>query len=316
MMNRILVTGGFGYIGSVLVATLLQQGYPVTLLDSIKKDRQEWRQAVQTGKLRVVTGDIRNVESLKKSLANVQAVMHLAGISDGRAGQIDPQKTMEVNAGAFEKLVKRSKQSGIKRFLFASTFGVYGNEYSQILTEDLPVNPAEPYSESKAICERILQENRSDSFFGISLRLAMVYGFSPAMRFDFIVNQMTRQALAGHSIRLMGGAQKRPQIHVKDVAEYFMELLEIPPSKIKAKIYNAGHENISLDALAKLIANTVKNPVQIKNEPGRAHENTFELDSEKIATELGLNPKYSIRDAILEIEEKYNAGYWKLLDAV
>ncbi len=315
-MNRILVTGGFGYIGSVLVNTLLDKGYALSIMDNRVYERNEWQQPLRSGQLRIVTGDLLNPAAIEKSLSDAEAVIHLAGISDGRAGRIDPQKTMEVNAGAFELLVRMSKLAGIKRFLFASTFGVYGNNYTQLLTEDLPVNPPEPYSESKALCEQILQENRSNSFHGISLRLAMVYGYSPTMRFDFIVNNLVWKALTEHTIHLMGGAQKRPQIHVKDAAEYFMLLLEMPKEKMKAAVYNAGNENISLGELAKLIANTLKNPVNIVTKPERPNENTFELDSGKIAAQLGLYPSYSIRDAILEIEEKFNAGYWKLSDAV
>jgi len=315
-MSSVLVTGGFGYIGSVVVSALLHQGYAVTLLDNKITDRPEWQNAINSDILKIVTGDIRDEKCLMESLAGVEKVIHLAGISDGRAGRIDPEKTRAINTGAFTELVKLSTIQGIKRFLFASTFGVYGNDNTQILTEDLQVNPAEPYSQSKAECEDILQEQRSDSFLGISLRLAMVYGFSPTMRFDFIVNNLTWKALTTNSIQISGGEQKRPQIHIYDAADYFLRLLELPSQNIKSKLYNAGNENISLRALAELVSSTLKNKVEITYAPERQNENSFELDSGKIKKELDFSPNYSIKEAILEIENKFYDGHWKIPENV
>ena len=311
--QRVLVTGGGGYIGSVLVRNLLHAGYLVTVLDNFQGSDIGLRELRNHHQLKIIDGDLRDPATTKKSLLGIDLVIHLAGVSDGRQGRKNPELTNEVNYISFVNLLEEAVKSQINRFLFASTFGVYGNDYHCPLTEELPLNPAEVYSKSKANGEALLERYNSDDFITVSLRLAMVYGFSPRMRFDFIVNRLILDALQTGRITILGGTQKRPQIHIQDVAEYFIELLKAPPKKISGQTFNAGGENISLGELADTILMHLEEPVEVQFKPVRANENTFELDCEKISSVLHLTPRKSIKNAVVEIKEKYKANYWKEL---
>jgi nucleoside-diphosphate-sugar epimerase len=306
----VLVTGGGGYMGSVFVPVLLSMGIPVTVLDNVKKLDQSHFSKRDQGLLTIINGDLRDSGAVKKSLESAKSVVHLAAVSDGRAGREDPGLTREINYTAFKDFVKQAKESGCKRFIFASTFGVYGNDYQEPLTEELPVNPQEPYSESKAQAEEILRMENTAEFVTCSLRFAMVCGFSPRMRFDFILNALTYQALRDQKITIMGGEQRRPQIHIMDAANYLSHCLEVKADKINGQIFNAGGFNPSIKEMADTINRALGRNIKIEQLAARENENSFVLDSQKIKKQLGLKPWNSMTDAIRGIQEKFIDGYW------
>lgn len=297
--QRILVTGGWGYIGYVLTKKLLEKGYSVTVLDNVTNNSIS--NFYQNPNLTIINGDIRKPTDIDNSLEGVESVIHLAAISGGVSGELNKELTKLVNFESFKLLIEEAKNAGVKRFINASTFGVYGNKYKQPLSEDLPVKPVDEYSISKAKSEVIAQQFNSDDFTTTSLRCAMVCGWSPRMRFDLIVNRLTYKAIEENKITIMGGKQKRPQIHIDDLTDYFISLLNLPPYKIAGEIFNAGGQNISIMEIAEIIQKCFNNDIEVVIKPYRKEENSFVLDSTKIARRLNLRPKYSVTNAVLDI---------------
>ncbi len=308
--HKVLITGGGGYIGSVLTVKMLEKGYLVTVLDNFKFGDMGTKNLREHSNITIVNGDIRDASCIDKSLENVVSVIHLAAISDGVSGREDPKITNEVNHEAFAQIIEKARDAGVKRFIQASTFGVYGNKYKQALTENLPVNPAEPYSISKAKSEIIAKQFNSDFFTTTSIRSAMVCGVSPRMRFDFIVNKLTYKALSENKISIWGGQQRRPQIHIDDITDYFIELLEAPSCLIAGEIFNAGGQNVSLMDIAEVIKNILGQNIKIEILPYRANEESFILNSDKIFRVLKLNPQKDVSDAVKDIATSYKEGRW------
>ncbi|MBW1731452.1 MAG: NAD(P)-dependent oxidoreductase [Deltaproteobacteria bacterium] len=298
--KKIIVTGGSGYLGTVLVHKLLANNYRVTVVDT---EPFVGRGRFEDKALEVIRGNFSDEHILNQCLPETFAVIHLAGISDGRQGRKQPGFTREINFKASKILVDAAKAAGVQQFLFASTFGVYGNNHNELLRENLPVCPAEPYSQSKADLENYLSGQAHETFCPVTLRLAMIYGLSPKMRYDLIVNQMIREAVEKGELFVWGGDQKRPQIHIQDAANYFTRLLEVPPQEINGEVFNAGNDNIAIRDLAFIIAENVHRPVKIRFQPARKNENSFELDSSKIRERLGFVPQFHIKDAVVEIEQ-------------
>jgi len=308
--EHILITGGAGYVGAVLGQKLVANNYNVTILDNNEKVFTVYKEMKRKTNLRIIQGDIRDLDIIERSLSNSEYVVHLAAVSDGIKGRENPKLTHEVNFEAFKYFAHKAASSHIKRFIFASTFGVYGDNYKCALNEKLPVDPAEDYSLTKAQGEEILFAYNSEDFVTTSLRMAVVYGFSPNMRFDGIVNKLILHALKTGEITIWGGSQKRPAIHVEDVADFIIKILEAPAAKILGQIFNVGNENISMKELGQLIAENLSNKVRLNFKAGRCRENSFELDSEKIARILNLRPKLTIKNAVRKIEENYRKCYF------
>ena len=304
--QNILITGGAGYIGSVLIPMLLRTGKRVTLLDTFQTTSPEQLATVYASyaaaDVRVIKGDIRDEAVVQESLNDTEAVIYLAGVSDGRAGRLNPQLTAEVNIDAFQNFALQARASGCRRFVFASTFGVYGYSYQEPLTELLKPNPQEPYSSSKFKAEQFLLDLNDEIFTTVSLRLAMVYGYSPNMRLEFVVNRLIHDAITKGEITILGGSQIRPQIHIKDAGRYFAGLLDLPEASISGEVFNACGFNKSLLQIAGEIKDILGGKISIENLPGRANETSFVLNQDKLTMATGLRPKISFAEAIDELQ--------------
>ena len=301
--QHILVTGGAGYIGSVLVPMLLDQRYQVTLFDAFLTAEPEAFPAAGNPNLTILKGDVRDEKAVRACFSEgIDAVIYLAGISDGRAGRVDPALTEDVNVQAFRRFANIAKAAGCRRFVFASTFGVYGYGYCEPLVESMPARPAEPYSLSKFKGERILHSLDAPSFVTVSLRLAMIYGYSPNMRLDFVLNRLIHDALTLGKITVIGGAQVRPQLHIKDACDLFVSMLKQPAEKIAGQVFNACGLNESMDWLAEEISNRVDAKITVEKVPGRQGEHSFELNQDKLSRITGFKPAMQLSDAIREIE--------------
>ncbi len=298
MLKNILVTGGGGYIGNVLVNELLKSGYNVGVLDNFKKDNM----LPQHTRLSIFNGDINDTKLLIESTKNQHAIIHLAGISDGRAGRIDPELTRKVNLEGFKKLIQSASGSGASRFINMSTFGVYGTGYAIPLTEDIPLNPEEPYSETKAQTEQIANGFNSGTFITTNIRLAMVFGWSPQMRFDFLVNTLIKDAIEKKSITILGGQQIRPQIHILDVSRVLIGLLKTEREKIAGQTFNLGTINKTLQEIVDEIATGSTEKININYKEVRSKEHSFILDSEKINKIFALKEHKSVAFALKEIK--------------
>lgn len=288
--KKILITGGSGYLGSAISEHLVQNGHTVHILDIMPP-------AFTHPAQRFFHCGVSDGPVVKESLDGCDWIIYLAGVSDGRAGRKDPSATQRSNVTHFKSFLD-SLHGRMKRFIFASTFGVYGNNYHEPLTEQLPAHPQEPYSASKAQAESMLREEAGRMQI-VVLRLAMAFGQAPQMRYDFIVNTMLKQAVETGKLEVWGGEQRRPQIATKDVAAAMQKLLYAPlPGNYN--LYNLGGSNPSLMEMALQIREAVGNAEIIKK-PGRENENSFELDTSKIERELGITCPTTIAQAAAEM---------------
>lgn len=297
---NVLVTGAAGYIGSLLSKKILEAGHNLFFFDLKHLDVPEINLITNHNRCKTYYGDLRDTNLIKEAVKDCDVVIHLAGISDGRMGMKDPEFTKKINIDATKHLIDKAKNEGVKRFLYASTFGVYGNKYSGALTEDLRLDPVDPYSESKAKCEEILSMANDNNFVTCSLRIAMVFGLSILTRFDFLVNQLVKIAIDSGKINIIGGSQRRPQVHVQDVTDYYLNLITTEPSFISGKCFNVVSSNPSLNEITQTIQKFLPK-TNISLSPGREDEDSFELNATKIKNELNFIPRCDIENGIQEL---------------
>ena len=294
---KILVTGGCGYKGHVLVPKLLERGDEVIAFDI------QWfgNYLVPHPNLTVIKGDVRDIESVP--LAGVNCIIHLSSIANDPCGDLNPQLTWEVSALATMQLADKAKRLGIKRFIYASSGSVYGVKEELQVTEELELKPISEYNKTKMVAERVLLSYQNDMVVQI-VRPATVCGYSPRMRLDVSVNLLTMQALSKGKITVFGGDQVRPNIHIDDITDLYLHLIDHPEV---TGVYNAGFENISIMDIAKLVTKYV--PVEIAVTPSN-DPRSYRVNSDKLLA-TGFKPKKSVEDAVSEIIEKYRSGVLK-----
>ena len=294
---KILVTGGCGYKGHVLVPKLLTRGYEVIAFDI------QWfgNYLEPHPNLTVIKGDVRDIDSIP--LAGVDCIIHLSSIANDPCGDLNPQLTWEVSALSSMQLADKAKRFGIKRFIYASSGSVYGVKEELQVTEDLELKPISEYNKTKMVAERVLLSYQDDMVVQI-IRPATVCGYSPRMRLDVSVNLLTMQALSKGKITVFGGDQVRPNIHIDDITDLYLHLIDHPEV---TGIYNAGFENISIKDIAKLVTKYV--PVEIALTPSN-DPRSYRVNSDKLLA-TGFKPKKSVEDAVREIIEKYRSGILK-----
>ena len=251
--KAVLVTGGAGYVGAVLVPKLLNKGYRVKVLDLYTYGEDVFDDIKDKSNLVEIKGDICDVALLRSSLKDCDAVIHLACISNDPSFELNPGLSLKVNYEAFEPLVRISKESGVKRFIYASTCSVYGVSDAPEVTEDHPLLPITDYNKYKGMCEPILMKYQSPEFTTITIRPATVCGYSPRQRFDLTVNILTNHAYHNNRIKVFGGKQERPNIHIGDITDLYVQLLQLPDAKIAGKIYNAGYQNRAVGDIALIV---------------------------------------------------------------
>lgn len=294
---KILVTGGCGYKGHVLVPKLLARGYEVIVFDT------QWfgNHLVPNKYLTVIKGDVRNIEAIP--FDGVDCIIHLSSIANDPCGDLNPQLTWEVSALATMQLADQAKRRGIKRFIYASSGSVYGVKEELQVTEELELKPISEYNKTKMVGERVLLSYSDDMVVQV-VRPATVCGYSPRMRLDVSVNLLTMQALSRGKITVFGGDQVRPNIHIDDVTDLYLHLIDHPEN---SGVYNAGFENISIMDIAKMVTKYI--PVEIEVTPSN-DPRSYRINSDKLLA-VGFRPKKSVNDAIREIIEKYGSGQLK-----
>jgi nucleoside-diphosphate-sugar epimerase len=300
-MKHVLVTGGSGYIGSLLCPQLLAAGYKVTAYDTcyfgsdfLPKNAPNFR---------LIEGDIRDIASLRKALVGVNIVVNLACISNDASFELDENLSTSINLNAFEPMVIAAKEAGVERFVYASSSSVYGVSDQPDVTEDHPLLPLTLYNKYKGMCEPLLFKHTDDKFVGVVFRPATVCGAAPRIRLDLSVNILTNHAITNNKITVFGGAQMRPNLHIKDYCDAVELLMTAPAAKIANETFNVGFQNMSIADLAVLVKNTVerrfpeKAPIAIVTTPTDDNR-SYHINSDKIARALGFKPKYTIEDAI------------------
>jgi len=304
-MKNILVTGGAGYVGAVLVPKLLKAGYNVKVIDLYLYGDDV---LVPHPGLKEIKGDIRDVKLLEKEIPGTDAIIHLACISNDPSYELNPNLSKTINYDAFLPLVAIAKKNKVRRFIFASSSSVYGVKGTADVTEDMELEPLTDYSKYKALCEEHLLKEQTDDFTVLILRPATVCGYSPRLRLDLTVNILTNHAINNNRIRVFGGEQKRPNIHIEDVAQLYVQALVYPKEKIAGKIFNAGYENHTVRQIADLVKENVGRPgIVIAVEPTDDNR-SYHISSEKIKKELGFVPKHTIAEAVQDLKKAFEAG--------
>ena len=306
-IKTVLVTGGAGYVGAILTPLLLKEGYRVRVLDLFIYGEQVLESSKNNANLEMIKGDIRDTALLKKSLAGCDAVIHLACISNDPSFELDPSLARTINYDAFIPLVDIAKDSGVSRFIYASSSSVYGVREELNVTEELELKPLTDYSKYKAMCEDELLKRKAPGFTVLTLRPATVCGYSPRLRLDLSVNILTSHAINKGKITVFGGNQLRPNFHVRDCAELYVKCLELPEAKIDGKIFNAGYQNLTIMRIAELVQEIIGKNVSIETTPTNDNR-SYHISSEKIKKELGYEPRYSIEDAVKELKEAFETG--------
>lgn len=295
---HILLTGGCGYIGTVLTEELLNLGMHVTVVDIM------WfgNYLPEHKNLKVIKEDIRNVDNIP--MKGIDAIIHLANIANDPCGELDPKLSWEVNVLSTMRLIEQAIRYKVKQFIYASSGSVYGLKDEPEVTEELPLVPISDYNKTKMVSERVLMSYR-DKILIQCVRPATVCGYSPRMRLDLSVNMLAMQALANGKITVLGGNQTRPNIHIKDMLAVYMYFLKMG-DKIEG-IYNAGFENLSiLDIANKIVAYA---PAEIaiseSNDP-----RSYRLCSKKLLA-AGFIQKHCVDDAIKELVTEFHSGNLK-----
>lgn len=309
-LKTVVVTGGAGYVGSVLIPKLLERDYKIRVIDLFLFGNTLPK---NDPRLECIEGDIRNGELLKKVFAGTDAVIHLACISNDPSFELNPGLSRTINYECFEPMVKIAKESGVRRFIYASTSSVYGVSDAPEVTENHPLVPLTDYNKYKGMCEPHLLKYQSSDFTTVIIRPATVCGYSPRLRLDLTVNILTNHAVNNRKILVLGGSQKRPNIHIDDIAGLYVELLEMPAEKIAGKTFNAGYENYTVAELALMVQKIVTrelphlSPITIETAPSNDLR-SYHVSSKKIKQELGWAPKQSLEDAVVGLCHAFQAG--------
>jgi nucleoside-diphosphate-sugar epimerase len=309
--KNILVTGGAGYVGSLLVPQLIEAGHKVTVYDILYFGQDFLPK--NCADLRVIQGDIRDTAKLAKALQGVDAVIALACISNDASFELDEKLSTTINLDAFEPMVVSAKKAGVKRFIYASSSSVYGVSDSPNVTEDHPLLPLTLYNKYKGMCEPLLFKHQSKDFTCVVIRPATLCGYAPRQRLDLSVNILTNHAINAGKITVFGGSQKRPNLHVQDMCDVYKLLLEVPDQKVAGEIFNAGFQNLSIMEIAHLAKRVVqeefpdKGDIPIVTTP-TDDIRSYHVNSDKITRVLGFKPKHSVEDAIRDLCKAFKAN--------
>ena len=304
---NVLVTGGAGYVGSVLVPKLLASGHRVTVLDLYLYGEDVFDAVRGDPRLIEIKGDIRDASAVEKALDGCNAVIHLACISNDPSFELNPDLGKSINYDCFRPLVRASKRNGIARFIYASSSSVYGIKDDPEVTEELPLEPLTDYSKFKVLCEQVLEEERAPGFVTCTLRPSTVCGYAPRQRLDVVVNILTNHAVNNGRIRVFGGSQKRPNIHIEDMTDLYVQMLQFPEEKIDGNIFNAGYENHTLMQLADIVKSVVGRNLAVDVEPTDDLRSDH-VSSAKIEAELGFVARHSIEEAVWGLAEAIKGG--------
>ena len=305
-MQRVLITGGAGYVGHVLTPRLLNAGYEVTVYDKLFFGCR----LPNDPKLRVVQGDIRDTQRIAGLMKGQDAVLHLACISNDASFELDEQLSKTINYDCFEGIVVAAKRAGVKRFVYCSSSSVYGVSNSPQVTEDHPLVPLTLYNKFKGMCEPLLWKHMADDFTCVTMRPATVCGYSPRTRLDLSVNILTNHAVNKGVITVFGGLQMRPNLHIEDMVDAYQLMLTAPHEKIHGEVFNIGFENHSIADIAVMVQKIVaeefpdKGKIDIVTTPSDDNR-SYHVNSDKVHRVLGYRPKRTIEDAVRDLARAF-----------
>ena len=311
-MTKLLITGGSGYVGSRLIEKLLKEtnisivNYDISLFGD--------KHLPKNPNFKYYKEDITNPNNFKKAIIdnNIDTVLHLACISNDPTYELDSDLSKKINYDCFEDLVKVSKQNKVKKFIYASTCSVYGISDSPNVVETNELKPITDYNKYKALCEPILQKYLDNDFVGIIIRPATVCGFSEKMRFDLTVNILTNYAYNKGYIRVFGGKQSRPNLHIDDMCDLYKMLIHNDIKKFNGEIFNVGTENLKIIEVAEKVKSVMKKKLNKKDIEIRIEESadirSYMINSDKIKKILGFEFKKTVDNAIEDLCDAFENG--------
>lgn len=302
---KILITGGAGYVGTVLSNKLHKEGHDITILDNLTYGNQGIIEDIK-----IINGDITNSLDVDMSTKNQNAVIHLAAISNDPTGNLDADFTYSTNIEGTKKLVDSSIKNGVKRFIYASSSSVLGIQEGENITEETTPNPLTPYSKSKLIAEKYVMALNSSDFVTVAIRPATICGVSPRQRFDLVANALTGSAFWDGKITLYGGQQRRPNITMADIVNIYIRMLTISSRDIGGEVFHAGWENGSILNIAEKVRSKFRMkygkeiPIEIKES---SDNRDYHITSKKI--ENLCHRYYSMETAIEELIDIMELGF-------
>ena len=307
-IERVLVIGGGGYLGSVLVGELLRSGYAVRVLDNYIYGRGALTGLEASGELESVDGDIRNIQTIVSCLADVDAVILLAAVVGDPASQTRPTQTIETNLLAAQAIAFACRSQQINRFLYASTCSVYGRGES-LLTEESSLSPVSLYARTKIASEQSIVALADGAFSPTILRMGTLYGLSPRMRFDLVVNTMTMKAFVDRRITVFGGAQWRPLLEVHDAARAYVACLAAPLESVGKRVFNVGSEeqNYQIADIARFVSEALGG-IEIERHESSMDVRDYRVSFRAIQEVLGFHPCQTVAAAARQIYEALESG--------
>jgi nucleoside-diphosphate-sugar epimerase len=308
-VETVLVVGGGGYVGSVLCGQLLDRGYTVRVLDPLLFGDDGVAPYRENDRFTLVEGDMRSIETVMDAIEGVDAVVHLGGLVGDPASSLDPARTLALNLHSVKLLANVCKYHQINRFLFASTCSVYGrDETDDLLTETDPLNPVSLYARTKIESERELL-SMNGNFAPTILRMATVYGLSPRMRFDLVVNVLTAKAHTEGTVPIFGGEQFRPNVHVADAARAYVDCLEAPIETVDHEVFNVGsnEQNYRIEELGRIVADGVPGAT-LDLQADKEDDRSYRVDFSKIRETLGYETEHTVESACEEIRVAFERG--------
>jgi len=305
LKKKIFITGGAGYVGSKLVPKLLDLGYEVTVLDLMIYGDNVLE---NHDKLTKIKGDIRNKNLLERAIPGHDSLIHLACISNDPSFELNPSLGKSINYDAFEPLVKVSVKNKINRFIYASSSSVYGIKKEKNVTEDMRLEPLTDYSKFKGECEKILNSYKSEDFITTTIRPSTVCGYAKRQRLDLVVNILTNHAFHNREIKVFGGDQLRPNVHINDMVDSYLAVLNSESKKINGQIFNVGFKNQSVNELANDVKEVIGEDIKIVNTKSDDNR-SYHVSSEKIKEILGFETKYTVKDAVLDLKSAFEKKF-------
>lgn len=307
-VERVLLIGGAGYIGSALLPRLLERGFKVRLLDLLLFGDEPIRGVLDHPNLELMQADYRQIDRLVTAMAGVDAVVHLGGLVGDPACSVDEQLTTEVNLAYTRVIAEVAKGSGVRRFVFASSCSVYGAS-DEVLDETSRLNPVSLYARSKIASENVLFEMADASFAPTMLRFGTIFGLSGRTRFDLVVNLLTAKALATGKITVFGGDQWRPFVHVDDAARAIQAVIEAPIRKVRNEIFNVGSnaQNATLGDVGRTVERLVPGSEYVDSGPDGDRRN-YRVDFTKARSMLGFEPVWTLEAGIRQVIEAVRSG--------
>ena len=305
-MSKVLVTGGAGYVGSVLVPKLMAQEYGVRVLDTM------WFGDKGLDKVKdgcdIVRGDVRDSDLVKKCMTGIDYVIHLANISNDPCSELDHDLTRQVNFEATKTLVDAAKYQGVSRFIYASSGSVYGIKDFDEVTEDVELDPLTIYSKTKVWSEEILKDANSKDFTTVSIRPATTFGYSPRQRLDLVVNIFTDHAVNKGILNVHGGEQMRPSISIEDITDCYLMVLTAPKDKIEGQAFNVSDDNFSVMKIAEIVRDAVGDHVDIKVQKDVVDQRSYPMVARKISETIGFIPKISMGKGVKNLAKAFQNG--------